>query len=127
MSYKPASQAYTESAVLSASPGQLVLMLYDGAIRFLQQAQAAMQAGNDEIARQRIFRADNILDELNTTLDMDGGGEVATQLRSIYLWTKRQIMESMLEKDQTKLEQSIASIAELREAWAEMLQNSPEA
>jgi flagellar protein FliS len=102
-------------------------MLYDGAIRFLQQATAAMDAGNTEIARQRIFRADNIIDELNNTLDMNGGGEVAERLRSIYLWTKRQIMESVIEGDSVKIEQSIESLAELREAWVLMLQNSPEA
>jgi len=119
MSYQRANKAYTESAVLSASPGQLVVMLYDGAIRFLQQSSAALQAGNKNIARQKLFRADSIINELNDTLNMEQGGEVADQLRSIYLWTKKSMIEGLSEDNHIKIDQSIDALKELREAWAQ--------
>jgi len=123
MSYNNrANRAYTESAVLSASPSQLVIMLYDGAIRFLSQASAAMDAGNRDVARNRIFRADDIINELNNTLDMEQGGQISEQLRSIYLWTKRQMMEAVTEQDSAKVQECIQSLAELREAWAQTAQ-----
>ena len=119
MSYQRASQAYTESAVLSASPAQLVVMLYDGAIRFLQQSSAALQADNKNIARQKMFRADSIINELNDTLDMEQGGEVADRLRAIYLWTKKNMIEGLTEDNHLKLDQAVESLKELREAWAQ--------
>lgn len=119
MSYNRASQAYTESAVLSASPGQLVVMLYDGAIRFLQQSSAALQAGNKNIAREKLFRADSIINELNDTLNMEQGGEVADRLRSIYLWTKKHMIEGLSEENHEKIDQAVETLRELREAWAQ--------
>lgn len=125
MSYNSrANKAYTESAVLSASPQQLVVMLYDGAIRFLNQGSAAMQSGNSEIARSRIFRADDIISELNNTLNMEEGGEIAEQLRSIYLWTKRQMMEAITEGSPEKIDGCIMTLGELREAWAQNAQTA---
>jgi len=127
MSYNRASKAYTESAVLSASPGQLVVMLYDGAIRFLQQSSAAVQAGNKSIAREKLFRADSIINELNNTLDMEQGGEVAERLRSIYLWTKKHMIEGLSEDNHLKIDQSVETLKELREAWAQTANANVEA
>ena len=84
--------AYTEAAVLTAPPGRLVVMLYDGAIRFLAQSGAAMRIGDRERSRDRMRRAEAILDELLLTLDMRYG-EIPIRLRSIYLFCKRQLIE----------------------------------
>lgn len=119
MSYQRASQAYTQSAVMSASPEQLVVMLYDGAIRFLSQAEVALQHGNREIAREKLIRAEDIINELNGSLDIEGGGEVAGSLRSLYLWMKRQIMEALIHQDAAPVGDCLAQLSELRDAWSE--------
>ena len=121
MSYERASQAYTQSAVLSASPEQLVVMLYDGAIRFLNQAQLAMQQEKKEIARERLLRAEDIITELNKSLDVESGGEIADSLRSLYLWMKRQIMQSLIQQDPEPLSECLQQLLELREAWSSAL------
>jgi flagellar protein FliS len=118
VSYERASQAYTQSAVLSAAPEQLVVMLYDGAIRFMHQAQVAMQHGEREIAREKLLRAEDILNELNNSLDAQNGGEIANSLRSLYLWMKRQIMESLIKQDIQPLEECLIQLRELRDAWS---------
>ncbi len=78
-----AKRAYTESAVLTAPPERLVVMLYDGAIRFLNQSAVAMRAGNQRVFLDRVQRGEAIITELNLTLDMRQG-EVAERLRAIY-------------------------------------------
>jgi len=83
--YASAKHAYTSSSVMTAPPQKLVVMLYDGAIRFLRQSATAMRTGNREVTVNRLNRAGAIIDELNISLDMNQG-EVASNLRSIYLF-----------------------------------------
>jgi flagellar protein FliS len=115
--YATAHAAYTESAVLTAPPERLVLMLYDGAIRFLRQGAAALSQGDRTTGRERIRKAEAIIDELNITLDMSQG-DIAEKLRSIYLFCKRHLMESSLKDDAAGVEAVIRLLAELRESWA---------
>ncbi len=112
----PATLAYRESSILTASPEQLVVMLYDGARRFLHQASVAMGDGDLATANARLQRAEAIVDELLTTLDMSAG-EVAEQLQSIYLFCRRQTMEARVERDPARLEQVSDLLGELRDAW----------
>lgn len=112
-----ADQAYTEASVMSASPEQLIVLLYDGAIKFLQQAEAAYGLGQTEIGRDKIRRAERILTELQSSLDMDQG-EVAQRLQDIYLFAKTQILSVLISKDTQTLRQVADLLGELREAWS---------
>jgi flagellar protein FliS len=114
--YASAQQAYTASAVMTASPEQLVVMLYDGAIRFLGQGAAAMRDGDRERARDRTSRVEAIIDELNLSLDMSQG-EVSDRLRSIYLFCKRQLMEATIHSDPEKIAVVHRLLVPLRDAW----------
>jgi len=114
--YVNARQAYAESSVLTASREQLVVMLYDGAIRFLRQSAEAMRVGSREQSRNRMRRAEAIIDELNTTLDMSYG-DIPARLRSIYLFCKRQLIQANVESDPDKIDVVVKLLAELREAW----------
>ncbi len=116
----PSAAAYREQSVLTASPGQLVVMLYDGMARFLKQAEVAAEEGAWGHAGDRIAKADAILDELLITLDVEAGGEVAERLQGIYVFCSRLMMEARLERDADKLDTSRELLAELREAWAEI-------
>jgi flagellar protein FliS len=117
--YARVQNAYTEASVLTAPPERLVLMLYDGAIRFLRQGAAALRQGERRHASDRIRRADAILDELNITLDMKQG-EIAERLRAIYLFCKRHLMQSLVDGDADGVEQVIDLIGGLRESWEQI-------
>jgi flagellar secretion chaperone FliS len=112
-------QAYRESSVLTASPEQLVVMLYDGAGRFLRQAEAAYGEGALEHAHDRLNRGEAIIDELLATLDMDQG-QVAERLQAIYVYCKRCLTESRRDRDVAKIRLVVRLMGELREAWAQV-------
>ena len=112
--------AYRESAVMTASPAQLVVMLYDGAARFLKQAEIIAAEGAWADAGERITRADMILDELLVTLDLEQGGEIASRLQAIYVFCKRLLIEARLERDVERIRSTAAMLADLRESWAEL-------
>ena len=121
--YATVRQAYAESSVLTASPGQLVVMLYDGAIRFLRQSAEHMRAGDRERARERMRRAEAVIDELNGTLDMTYG-EVAERLRAIYLFSKRRLIRANLDFDPAKVDGVARMLAELRDAFAQVVERT---
>lgn len=114
--YTSAHNAYTESSVLTAPPERLVVMLYDGAIRFLNIGAAAMRSGDNVQSRDRIRKAEAIIDQLNYSLDMSQG-EIPARLRSIYLFCKRHLIQASIQKDPAAVDAVVLLLAELREAW----------
>jgi flagellar secretion chaperone FliS len=112
-------QAYREAAVLTASPVQLVVMLYDGVERFLRQAEVVMVEGGVAQAHDRMQRGEAIIDELLRTLDKSAG-EVAERLEAIYVFCKRLLMEARVEKNPAKLAKVRSLLAPLRESWNEL-------
>lgn len=121
--YAQASRAYTESSVLTAPPERLVVMLYDGAGRFLARAAAAIRAADPGATGDALGRAQAILHELLSTLD-PSAGEIADQLGSIYLFCERTLVEAQLERDPEKVEQVAGLLAELRGAWAQVAEGT---
>jgi flagellar secretion chaperone FliS len=117
--YTTAKQAYTESSVMTATPEQLVVMLYDGAIRFLSQSAAAMRADNRDIALNRLRRGEAIIDELNVSLDMSQG-EVAAQLRAIYMFCKRHLLEAHMQRDADGIDTVVRFLTDLRSSWQQI-------
>jgi len=112
-----ALQGYRESSVLTAPPERLVVMLYEGADRFLRQAAVATRTGQPARANDRLQRVEAILDELIGTLDMSTG-EIAERLQDIYLFCRRALMEARLERDAGKIDEVARLLGELRGAWA---------
>ena len=119
MDYAGANRAYTESSILTAPPERLVVMLYDGAIRFLKQAATAQRSGQQGVFLDRLRRGEAIIDELNVTLDMSQG-DVAARLRSIYLFCKRHLVEAHLERDAARIDEVIRLLSDLRESWQQL-------
>ena len=113
-------QAYRENAVLSASPEQLVVMLYDGARRFLRQAIAAMQARDVERAHNTLRRAEMILAHLDGVLDYEQGAPIAAQLHPIYQYCLAHLGRARIDQDSGKLEEVSGLLGELRESWAQI-------
>jgi flagellar secretion chaperone FliS len=109
--------AYRESAVLSAPPEMLVVMLYDGARRFLFQAGVAMRDQQIELSHRKLRRAEDIIQHLIDALDIEQG-EIALNLEAIYLFCLRHLRQARFERDPAMLEQVSSLLGQLREAWA---------
>src|SRR5918999_642309 len=107
--------AYRSSSVMPASPGQLVVMLYDGAGRFLRQAELAAEEGAWRHASDRLDKADAILDELLVTLDKDQGGQIPERLQGIYVFCKKLMIEARLERETAPIQKAASLLAGLRE------------
>jgi len=119
MSFAASPQAYRESAVLTAPPERLVVMLYDGARRFLQQAATAMRDGDVPTAHERLRRAERVVEHLLATLDMSQG-ELPERLEAIYAFCLELLGEARLRQDPERVDQVSGLLGELREAWAQL-------
>src|SRR5436305_12198168 len=109
--------AYKESAVLSAPPELLVVMLYDGTRKFLFQAGVAMRDGQIELTNRKLRRAEDIIQHLRDTLDMDQG-DIPANLESIYVFCLRQPRQPRFEKDPAAPQHVSTLLGQLREAFA---------
>lgn len=118
-------KSYKRVATQTASPGQLTLMLFDGIIRFLEQARHGFQATDpvefNQTINNNILRAQAIINELNYSLNMAAGGELAQTLRGLYLYFDRRLLESNVRKEPAGIEEVLTRITILRGAWAEMM------
>ena len=119
MDYAGANRAYTESSILTAPPERLVVMLYDGARRFLFQAAVAMREGNIEVSNNRLQRAEAIIDELNNTLDMSVG-EISTRLRALYLFSKRHLMQARIKRNPEMIDEVSSLLDTVGDAWRQI-------
>jgi flagellar secretion chaperone FliS len=117
-SYASASSgAYRANAVLTASSPQLIVMLYDGARRFLHQAGVAMTERDIATAHNRLRNAEHILRHLRNTLDMSQG-QIPANLSSIYEFALRQCQRARFEQNPKLLEQISELLGQLRSSWA---------
>jgi flagellar protein FliS len=112
-------EAYRQGAVLAATPGELVVMLYDGARRFLRQASIAMREGQIERAHNTLRRAELIVAHLDSILDFEQG-QVSDRLHAIYLFCLAHLDAARREQDAGKLEEVSELLGELRDAWAQV-------
>jgi flagellar protein FliS len=118
-------KSYKQVATQTASPGQLTLMLFDGIIRFLEQARHGFQSTDpvefNQTINNNILKAQAIINELNYSLNMDAGGELAQTLRQLYLYFDRRLLESNVRKEPCGIEEVLTRITILRGAWAQMM------
>ena len=114
------SDAYKQQSILTAPPGRLVVMLYDGCIRFLFQSAYAMRQGDRKQSEDRMRRAEAIIDELRVTLDHDKGGEIASNLDALYGFSRSHLIKAWTEQDATKVDEVSRLMSELRDAWAQI-------
>jgi flagellar protein FliS len=117
---RDASKTYGDTAVLTATPGQLILMLYGGAIRFLTRAEGYYRNDNRVAGTAAAHRAVAIVDELNVSLDMEQG-EIPQRLRQLYLFTKREILAAAVAADADRIRGLLPLFRELHETWSELV------
>lgn len=118
--------AYRQSATQTASPAQLVLMLYDGALLRIEQAIEALEEPRDlMVAHTCIMKAQRIIDELEVSLDHDRGGDIAANLAAIYAFVGELLLEGNLRKDPSMLREAIEVLTPLRDTWERACVNAP--
>lgn len=119
MSYATAAAGYRDMDVLTASPARLVVMVYDHCLVSLRRAQLAIENGNVELRVASLGKAREALTELQGTLDLDAGGEIARNLASLYAFLLVELMDVGFRVDARRLTRVTAMVAELREAFAQ--------
>jgi len=127
-------QSYRKVATQTASPGHLVLMMYEGAISFLERSLIGFSHQDpltfNQTINNNILRAQAIIRELNVRLDMEKGGEVSTNLRALYDYYFIRLNEANRLKRREPIDEVLKLVRILRDGWAEMLQrgvdNPPE-
>jgi len=111
---------YRQNSVETASPTRLVVMLYDGAVRFLSQGLTAMQAGQHVQQSILIGKAQAIIAHLHDTLDTEIGSAFAQSLAKIYTALLATLTQANIEDSPKPVENAIEILRELRETWAEV-------
>lgn len=111
--------AYRKAQIATASPLQLVIQLYDGAIRFTEQAIRACETADREAAHAALIRGQAILTELRATLNLEAG-EVGYGLNRVYELIYRQLLLANLRKDPVPARIALASLQELADAWQQV-------
>jgi flagellar protein FliS len=114
----PYSQ-YQENQFRTATPGKLLLMTYDAAIRFARLAVDKMREGKLDEQSANIIRVQNILIELICTLDVKADLQLAANLDSLYTYMFDRLTQANIRRDTAALQESIEMLTELRSAWAE--------
>ena len=118
---KPANayQQYNNSKILTASPAELTLMLYDGCIKFCNIAIMAIDANDIPKAYTNIKKAERIIIEFQSTLDFKY--EVANDFNNIYTYVLRRLREANISKDKEILEECVTHMRSLRDTWKEVM------
>ena len=111
-----AYQVYKKTQISTASQGDLVIMLFEGAIRFANQAKDFINEKNLEQANEKITRTQDIISELINALDLDTG-EIAHNLYQLYTFVNEQLVQANVKKDVVILDQAISFLVELRDTW----------
>ena len=123
--YGPSSQNaanYQKIKIETATPEALILMLYDGALRFMAQAEAAFEENNIEKINNFLLRVQAIFTELQCSLDREKGGDIAANLERLYIFFNNQLVEANMKKDVNYLLAIKPMVQNLRDSWEVAMQ-----
>ena len=112
---------YAKERILNASPAQLTLMLYDGAIKFCNIAIAAIEKGDVMKAHNNIMKVEKIIGEFRATLDFKY--PVAKDFDKVYQYIMDRIVEANIKKDKDILEEVLTHLRTMRETWDEVMKH----
>ena len=118
--YSNYQNAYKKASVNTLDQNKLIIMLYDGAIKNANFAVAYMKSGEIEKVHDSLIKTKNIVTELLATLNMDHGGEIAKNLKSLYSYMFSQLIEANMEKTSEPVLNVIDLLKELRGAWVQI-------
>lgn len=108
---------YKDATINTQSKGRLIVLLYDGAIKFMKLAIKELEAGNYLAKGQYINRAQDIINELNAVLDTNASDEIAGNLRKLYCFMNNRLSEANIKRDPQTINQVISIMEELNQGW----------
>ena len=111
------ASSYLQTEIQSRTPLELVVMLYDGALRFTADAREAMLRRDIRGRQHNLSRALAIVSELQSTLDMESGGDVAAHLDKLYGYIHDRLMDASIKQDIQPLDEARRVLTTLREGW----------
>lgn len=114
-----ALNAYQKNSVETASKEKLLLMLYDGLVKFIKQGITGIEENNVEKANTNLVKAQNIIAEFMSTLDMDKGGEISRSLMLLYDYLHRRLIEANIKKDAEIAKEVLGFAEDLKETFEE--------
>jgi len=120
-----AANAYMQTHVTTTTPGHLVVMLYDGAITFLEQAKQEIAANNFAKKGILISQALDIIAELDGSLNNEKGGELAQNLHRLYMYCNTRLLRANLKMDTAIIDEVIGILSSFRSAFAEISRTQP--
>lgn len=115
--YGAYSQAYQKAAVNTVDQRKLILMLYDGAIKFLTHAVEKMEKNDVYEAHTNLIRGKSIIAELLSSLNLEGGGDIARNLQRLYAYMFNELIDANLNKEPDRVQRVVHLLKELRTAW----------
>lgn len=110
---------YNNSRILTASPAELTLLLYEGAIKFGNIAIAKIEAGDIPGAHDNIVRVEKIIDYFRETLDMKYA--VAEDFERVYVYLSQRLVQANLKKDKEIMEEVVTHLRSMRDNWKEVM------
>lgn len=122
MALNNAYAAYNNNKILTASPGELTLMLYEGAIKFSNIALAGLEEKNIEKANNNIIKVQKIITEFQATLNHDY--PVAKDFEAVYTYLQQRLIEANIEKNKEIMEEVLEHLRTMRDTWKEVMQLS---
>ena len=133
MAYKNASSTYKETKVKTAGQGQLIVMLYDEAVRQLTKAAELLALNKSEKKdpsrieqiSKAIMKTEEILTELMVSLDFEQGGEISKNLFALYTWFNRELVEANINQDTRRMITVRDMLSDLRNTWSTVASQSP--
>ena len=115
--YGQYTKVYQKAAVSTMDQKKMIVLLYDGAIKFLSIAVNKMNAAEAYEAHTNLIRGKSIVAELLASLDMDNGGDIAMNLQRLYAYMFNTLIDANLERDVTRIQEVVELLKQLREAW----------
>ena len=119
-------QQYKQTQYETASQEQLLIMLYNGAIKFSQQAKQALEEDDVEESNKKLKRVQAIINELMVTLDMEQGGEIADNLYSLYEYMNRRLIQANIRNDPELVQEVLEMLKDLKDGWEQALESLKE-
>lgn len=117
----PYLKQYQKNEVETASPEKILILLYDGAIQFLNKAKIALEQKNIPETHNNLIGCENIILEFINTVDEENGGDFAVRIKALYQYFYNTLVQANMKKDVTKIDEVLHHLIDLRATWKQAI------